>query len=299
MSLEFGNSYPNYNVLTPQVPGSASGNSSASNTSIATSTNPTAVTVATQAIVKPPTPSAILPPSVVVVVPPPAPAPIASFTYAVNSGKAVAFTNTSNNGISYKWAFGDGQTSTQKNPVHIYASATSYQVTLTVTNSSGQAATYSTWINTTDNTPYANFTYQIGGFVGYFTNTSNIYATNTLWNFGDGSTSTDKNPIYTYTNNGSYSVTLTVNGSFTKTVSITIDTQISLFCNTVTNADGYKWYWSLDGIIWTLIGTTVVTGLGVTKAGQGVDSHNTNQFKVTAYNAGGESAASSVVAVQC
>ena len=44
----------------------------------------------------------------------------------------VAFTNKSFNGISYLWDFGDGTTSTDANPVHIYTEAGNYTVTLSV-----------------------------------------------------------------------------------------------------------------------------------------------------------------------
>lgn len=36
-----------------------------------------------------------------------------------------------------------------------------------------------------------------------------------LWHFGDGSTSTDENPIYTYATPGTYDVTLQVTGTGT------------------------------------------------------------------------------------
>lgn len=52
------------------------------------------------------------------------------------------FTNTSNGATSYTWNFGDNTTSTDANPVHNYASAGTYTVTLTATNG-GCSATYS------------------------------------------------------------------------------------------------------------------------------------------------------------
>ena len=44
----------------------------------------------------------------------------------------VTFTNKSMNGVSYLWNFGDGTTSTETNPVHTYANAGNYTVTLSV-----------------------------------------------------------------------------------------------------------------------------------------------------------------------
>lgn len=45
-----------------------------------------------------------------------------------------------------------------------------------------------------------------------FTNKSSL-ATTYLWNFGDGSTSTEKDPVHTYIVPGTYEVTLSINGS--------------------------------------------------------------------------------------
>jgi PKD repeat protein len=56
--------------------------------------------------------------------------PMAGFTYVGNQG-TVVFTNSSNNATSYLWDFGDGATSTEENPTHIFASGGNYKVTLT------------------------------------------------------------------------------------------------------------------------------------------------------------------------
>src|SRR5262245_24570365 len=52
-----------------------------------------------------------------------------------------------------------------------------------------------------------NFTYRIVGDTGFFTNTSNG-VNSYLWDFGDGNTSTEANPINVYPGKGSYLVTL-------------------------------------------------------------------------------------------
>ncbi|MEI6575336.1 MAG: PKD domain-containing protein [Bacteroidota bacterium] len=68
----------------------------------------------------------------------PGPSPTASFTYAQN-GMAITFTNTSVNGVTYAWDFGDGQTSTSQNPVHTYAAEGIYTISMTATNPNGSA----------------------------------------------------------------------------------------------------------------------------------------------------------------
>jgi len=62
--------------------------------------------------------------------------PDASFTWIENTF-TVSFTNTSTGGGTYLWDFGDGNTSTDENPVHTYASSGPYTVTLTLTNDCG------------------------------------------------------------------------------------------------------------------------------------------------------------------
>ncbi|MBC8045971.1 MAG: PKD domain-containing protein [Fimbriimonadaceae bacterium] len=62
--------------------------------------------------------------------------PIASFTYTP-VGLTFTFTNTSTEGTSYLWNFGDGTTSTIVSPTHTYEETDTYSVTLTVTNDCG------------------------------------------------------------------------------------------------------------------------------------------------------------------
>ena len=60
-----------------------------------------------------------------------APLPVAGFTYSVNAGLVVIFTNASNHAVSYEWDFGDGVgTSTVANPSYTYGESGSYTVTL-------------------------------------------------------------------------------------------------------------------------------------------------------------------------
>ncbi|MBK9109161.1 MAG: S8 family serine peptidase [Saprospiraceae bacterium] len=60
-----------------------------------------------------------------------------NYTWSIVSGRTVQFKNNSSNGETYLWTFGDGQTSTEFNPVHTYDSAKIYKVKLTITNPCG------------------------------------------------------------------------------------------------------------------------------------------------------------------
>lgn len=82
----------------------------------------------------------------------------------------------------------------------------------------------------------ALFAYKSNGYTINFTNTSAVSGTY-LWNFGDGSTSTEQNPVHTYDSSASYTVTLAVTDTkgtkydvFTK-INVSKKTWISLTDN--------------------------------------------------------------------
>ena len=128
------------------------------------------------------------------------------------------FTNTSvscQGFSSYKWYFGDGQESVQKNPLHKYASAGTYQVTLVVYAANGKDSVIKTLVY--DGGPVTDFSANAvyGSTKVSFTNdhpdsTGKVSAY--LWDFGDGDTSTALHPTHTYDTAGNYKVTLTVSG---------------------------------------------------------------------------------------
>jgi PKD repeat protein len=65
--------------------------------------------------------------------------PKADFLYDVDDvdGVTVTFTNLSERATSYEWDFGDGNTSTEENPVHVYDASGTYTVTLTAEGEGG------------------------------------------------------------------------------------------------------------------------------------------------------------------
>lgn len=126
------------------------------------------------------------------------------------------FDNTSvTEPLTYAWTFGDGSTSTDKDPAHIYTAPGTYTVTLDVTSTVGCTA----HITSTDfvrvPNPIADFTLpNVAGDICppvqvQFTNNSSDYAT-VSWNFGDGSASDEDNPLHNYIRPGTFPVTLTV-----------------------------------------------------------------------------------------
>ena len=127
----------------------------------------------------------------------------------------VAFSNTSSAGVwQYDWNFGDLATSTlQAPPNHAYATWGVFQIELIVSNVNC-ADTFIQTIEIIPPVPVSNFQGPSSGCRALdvqFTNSSQ-YGSTYLWDFGDGGTSTQFEPNYTYFNPGVYTVTLTVFG---------------------------------------------------------------------------------------
>ncbi len=145
--------------------------------------------------------------------------PVANFSTDVSSGYApltVQFTDRSENATVWNWAFGDGASSTEKTPLHTYSAAGNYTANLTVSNENGTASRVATItvLKEPEVLPVADFRSNVTtGYVPLavqFTDLSK-YATEWEWDFGDGTSSTEQNPMHTYSAAGNYTVTLTVN----------------------------------------------------------------------------------------
>jgi PKD repeat protein len=181
--------------------------------------------------------------------------PVAKFATNVSEGYApltVQFKDNSENAISFNWEFGDGTTSTDKNPIHTYSTAGIYTVNLTVSNENGsdsKSATINVLEITPSVPPVADFTTNVSEGYAPLTVQFNDKSENTIsfnWEFGDGTTSTDKNPIHTYSIAGIYTVNLTVsneNGSDSKLARINVsETNVSILpvADFITNvSEGY------------------------------------------------------------
>jgi PKD repeat protein len=72
---------------------------------------------------------------------------VAAFSASISNAADVAFTNTSTNGLTQTWDFGDGTTSTLTNPQHTYAQNGTYTVRLIVENAFGCADTLIQTVN--------------------------------------------------------------------------------------------------------------------------------------------------------
>jgi PKD repeat protein len=134
------------------------------------------------------------------------------------SGNPVTFTNTTNAGTwTYQWSFGDGATASDQNPVHTYTALGTYEVTLVVSNANCTDSVMHE-VRVLPPPPVADFDSIPSGcepVAVTFSNTStntDVPGTSYRWDFGDGSYSTSENPDYTWFDEGSYRVELTVTG---------------------------------------------------------------------------------------
>ncbi len=130
-----------------------------------------------------------------------------------NTPLTVTFINSSTNASSYLWDFGDGFSSKDANPAHTYTKSGVYTITLqasdgVITDTLVQPA----YVEVTPPvSPLADFSASpLTGptplsvtFLNQSTNASSY-----LWDFGDGFSSKDANPVHTYASSGVYTITL-------------------------------------------------------------------------------------------
>jgi PKD repeat protein len=157
----------------------------------------------------------------------PSTGPDAAFQATPRSGPAplrVQFTDQSTPGSSpineRTWFFGDGTSSSERNPVHVYQEPGTYSVALFVSTKVGtdtETKSYFVTVSPQRTGPDANFAGvpTSGGrpLTVQFTDQSNPGSgtiTSWAWSFGDGGASASKNPSHTYVTAGTYAVSLTV-----------------------------------------------------------------------------------------
>ena len=121
-----------------------------------------------------------------------------------------AFNNSSTGATSYLWDFGDGNTSTEESPTHVYDIHDIYTVTLTATNDANLSTSLSQNIDIQAPVT-ADFTFMVDGsdYRSYDFMDASVGAVMLLWEFGDGFQFTGMNPSHTYQEDGIYTVTLT------------------------------------------------------------------------------------------
>jgi PKD repeat protein len=214
--------------------------------------------------------------------------PAAGFGAYPQSGPAplpVRFLDYTPDAKAWSWDFGDGETSAEQNPTHVYTRIGWYSVTLTATTWSGETRTKTAYqfirvteAPTPSPTPLANFSANATAgpapLAIAFSDVSSPAPYHRWWQFGDGGTSTDANPVHVYTTPGTRTVNLTVwtaIGQATKTGIITVgpDSRAPVANFTVSRTSGTaplyvkftdastgaptSWRWDFGGLAWTAL----------------------------------------------
>jgi PKD repeat protein len=128
----------------------------------------------------------------------------------------IEFINQSQNASNFLWDFGDGNTSTQENPIHTFTTEGTFLVTLYADPGSNCGDTATFEVSVFENVLDVDFLFtqsNCNDTTGVISFTGLVNANNgvqsILWNFGDGTTSTELSPEHSFAT-GSYVVTLTV-----------------------------------------------------------------------------------------
>ncbi|WP_405381828.1 PKD domain-containing protein [Maribacter sp. LLG6340-A2] len=147
-----------------------------------------------------------------------------------------ASSSTDDGPLTYAWDFADGDTSTLEEPEHTFSESGSYVVSLTVTDEFNETDTETITITVNDPTnqlPVAVIEANpISGTAPLEVEFSGSSSTDDgpltyAWDFADGDTSTLEEPEHTFSESGSYVVSLTVTDEFnetdTETITITVN----------------------------------------------------------------------------
>jgi gliding motility-associated-like protein len=137
-------------------------------------------------------------------------------TVSCKAPLTVNFSNTTIGAITYYWNFGDGTTSTEKQPTHTYSQLGNYTVTLVGTNSNGCSDTLvrEAYIKIQKPGITIHGLPRTGCTPLAVRPTATVQANEAItgyrWSFGDGTYSTEAAPSHTYSKAGNYNVTLTI-----------------------------------------------------------------------------------------
>ncbi len=159
-------------------------------------------------------------------------APVADFSATIMNAceGEVLFASTSSGAPSdYTWYFGDGSSSNEASPTHIYDALGTYSVKLIVSNDLGTDSV-TLPVDITEEALVVDFISDVNtacqpGTIEFTNLSDDLQAFQ--WDFGDGSVSDDVNPAHTYDSAGTFTVSLTGSSSLCPDVTETKTEYIS------------------------------------------------------------------------
>lgn len=151
-------------------------------------------------------------------------------------GSTVVFNNTSAGAFGFFWDFGDGTTSNEVSPTHLYAEAGTYTVQLTSIYDASCVSTTVKQVMVRAPELIAGFSYDLidcsaeSATIAFMDTSFNSMGNTATWSwtFSDGQTSTEQNPTITFDQSGEITATLTITSSngCEESESQTIDIQL-------------------------------------------------------------------------
>ena len=140
-------------------------------------------------------------------------------------GTRAHYYNQTTNATSYLWNFGDGDTSTQVNPSHVYNAYGRYTISLTAWDSLGCDSTLI--MPALINSDSVQIGFQVDTkfsmcppLVSIFNSTANRDDLSYYWDFGDGYNDTAANPTHIFFHPGVFTVKLTATSKFGCTTTV-------------------------------------------------------------------------------
>ena len=141
------------------------------------------------------------------------------YSKSTNADSVHFYPPTNGSGAHYSWTFGDGNSSTNMDPWHLYPGSGVYYACLTVTDTTSGGTCTDTWCDSVHvtapgapicNAHFAHYSMNNPDSVHFYPTGSNASNAHYFWDFGDGNTSTLFAPWHLYANRGTYTVCLTV-----------------------------------------------------------------------------------------